>query len=127
MLATILNFFAGGALKTIRDGIIQARRDALNAKNDHERIEAEKLIATLEAQQAILIAEQGSWMTRSIRPMFALPFIIFNFKVIVWDKVIMGGATKTDPLSAEMFELQMIVFGAYFIARPFEKWVKSRK
>lgn len=124
-VTAILNFLGGGALKTVRDGILEARRDAQNAKNDHARIEAEKTIATLEAQQNILIAEQGSWMTRAIRPLFAAPFIVYNFKIIVWDKVL--GLGTTDGLSVQMIELEMLVFGAYFLARPFEKWAKRRR
>jgi hypothetical protein len=51
--------------------------------------------------------------------MFALPFVIYNFKIIVWDKVM--GLGSTDGLSPELIQLQMIIFGAYFLTRPFEK------
>jgi hypothetical protein len=54
-----------------------------------------------------------------IRPLFALPFIIYNFKVIVYDKVL--GLGITDDLSASYWQLQMVVFGAYFLTRGFEK------
>ena len=53
--------------------------------------------------------------TRWIRPLFALPFIIYNLKVVVWDKVL--GLGTTDVLSDQYWQLQMIVFGAYFITR----------
>jgi len=124
MFALLLNFLGGGALKTVTEGIVQARRDAQAAKNTTERVEAEKVVATLEAQQSVLLAEQGSWMTRPIRPLFALPFIIYNFKIILWDKVLGLGAT--DPLSAEMLQIEMIVIGAYFLGRPFEKYMKRK-
>jgi len=124
MFALLLNFLGGGALKTVTEGIVQARRDAQAAKNTTERVEAEKVVATLEAQQIVLLAEQGSWMTRPIRPLFALPFIIYNFKIILWDKVLGLGAT--DPLSAEMLQIEMIVIGAYFLGRPFEKYMKRK-
>ncbi len=119
MLGAILNFFGSGIVGQIGKQLNQAYKSKLNAKNDHERIEADKRIATLEAQQAVLVAEQGSWMTRWIRPAFAAPFVIYNFKIVVWDKVLGMGAT--DALSTEFWQLQMIVFGAYFLTRPFEK------
>ena len=58
-------------------------------------------------------------VTRWIRPAFALPFVIFNFKVIVWDKVL--GLGVTADLSPAFWQLQMVVFGAYFLTRGFEK------
>jgi hypothetical protein len=91
----------------------------LDAKTEQERIEADVLVQQLEARQSVLIAEQGSWMTRMIRPLFALPFIIYNFKVIVYDKVL--GLGITDDLSASYWQLQMVIFGAYFLTRGFEK------
>ncbi len=106
-------------LSRIADNIIAAKVKKIDAKTEQARIEAEVVIGQLEARQAVLIAEQGSWMTRWIRPAFALPFIIFNFKVVVWDKVLGWGVT--DDLSASFWQLQMIVFGAYFLTRPFEK------
>ena len=119
---TILNFLGNGALRTVTQGIIEARRDVQRAKNATERLEAEKAVAQLQAQQAILLAEQASWMTRPIRPLFALPFIIYNMKIIVWDKVL--GLGTTDVLSSQMLQIEMIVIGAYFVGRPFEKMAR---
>ena len=106
-------------LSKIANGLVEAKARKLDAKTEQERIEADVLILQLEARQAVLIAEQGSWMTRMIRPMFALPFIIYNFKVIVYDKVL--GLGVTDDLSASYWQLQMVIFGAYFLTRGFEK------
>lgn len=119
MLARILSWLAGGGIAAIGRELNRAYQAKLDAKNDAERIEAEKQIAQLQARQSVLIAEQGSWMTRWIRPAFALPFIIYDAKIILWDKVLGWGTT--DPLSPEFWQLQMIVFGAYFLTRPFER------
>ena len=106
-------------LAKIANELIEARARQLDAKTEQDRIAAEVLILQLETRQSVLIAEQGSWMTRLIRPLFALPFIIYNFKVIVYDKVL--GLGITDDLSASYWQLQMVIFGAYFLTRGFEK------
>lgn len=94
----------------------------------------EKIAADLAAKQveldtreaainaSIVVAEQGNWVTRSVRPLFALPFIIFTWKVILWDKVfgyLTGGTT--DPLDPKMWGVFMLVVGAYFGGRTIEK------
>ena len=103
----------------IADKLAEAKLKSIDAATEQERIKADVLIQQLEARQAILIAEQSSLLTRWIRPAFALPFVIFNFKVIVWDKVL--GLGVTDDLSPAFWQLQMVVFGAYFLTRGFEK------
>mgnify|MGYP003654663306 FL=1 len=106
-------------ISKITNKLIEAKARKLDAKTEQERIEADVLILQLEARQSVLVAEQGSLMTCMIRPLFALPFIIYNFKVIVYDKVL--GLGITDDLSASYWQLQMVVFGAYFLTRGFEK------
>lgn len=103
----------------IAESIAEAKIKSLDAKTEQGRIKADVVVNQLEARQAVLIAEQGSWVTRWIRPAFALPFIIYNFKVVVWDKVLDMGTT--DDLSSSYWQLQMIVFGAYFLTRGLEK------
>lgn len=119
MIGKILAWLSGGALSIIGTQLNDAYQAKLNAQNNDARIEADKRIAQLHAREAVLIAEQGSWITRWIRPAFAAPFVIYNAKIILWDKVL--GLGTTDALSAEFWQLQMIVFGAYFLTRPFEK------
>lgn len=119
MIGRVLSWLTGGGIAAIGKELNRAYDNKLKAKNNEQRIEAERDIARLEAQQAVLIAEQGSWMTRWIRPAFAAPFVIYDAKVIVWDKVLKLGTT--DPISPEFWQLQMIVFGAYFLTRPLEK------
>lgn len=119
MIRRVLGWLTGGGISAIGEQLNQAYANKLKAKNDHERIEAEKEIHQLSARQAVLVAEQNGGLTSWIRPLFALPFIIYNFKIVVWDKVL--GLGTTDALSPEYWQLQMIVFGAYFLTRPLEK------
>lgn len=118
-LGTILSWLTGGGLSAVAEQLNRAYEAKLKADNDADRIDAERRIAELSAQQAVLLAEQGSWMTRWIRPAFAAPFIVYDAKIVVWDKVLKLGTT--DPLTPEFWQLQMIVFGAYFLTRPFER------
>lgn len=117
MLAWILKVL--NPLEAIGRELRTAYALKLQAQNDHERIEAEKHIAKLEAQQSILIAEQGSWMTRWIRPALALPVVIFWAKLLVWDTVLQLGSTP-DPGDHVMW-YAMLIPSAYFLVRPFEK------
>ena len=119
MAGRILSWLFGRGIESIGAQLNRAYETRMKAKNDRERVQAEKEIAHLQARYSVLVAEQGHWMTRWIRPAFALPFVIYDFKVIVWDKVLGWGTT--DALAAEFWQLQMIVFGAYFLTRPLEK------
>lgn len=119
ILKKFLGFLPGQALRLVGQELNRAYQMRLNAKNDAARIKADGDIAALKARQMVLIAEQQNGLTRWIRPAFALPFIIYNTKIILWDKVLALGST--DPLSEQFWQLQMVIFGAYFLTRPFEK------
>lgn len=110
-------------ISAIAKGLTEAKVKSLDAETEQQRIAAEVVVDQLEARQAVLIAEQGSFVTRWIRPMFALPFIIYNFKVVVYDSVF--GLGVTAELSNSYWQLQMIVFGAYFLTRGLEKRKKN--
>lgn len=106
--------------------IISGALDAYKAKLGNENNEAtlkEQLaeanvradIARQTAEQAVLVAEQGNWLTRSVRPLFAAPFIIFLWKVIVWDKVL--GYGVTDDLGPQLWSVATFILSAYFIGK----------
>jgi hypothetical protein len=72
-----------------------------------------------ELATQVVIAEQGRWYTALPRPLFAFAFIIYVWKVVVFDKVLGLGAT--DPLSGDVAQWAMIVLTAYFGGRSIEK------
>jgi hypothetical protein len=72
-----------------------------------------------ELASEIVIAEQGRWYTALPRPLFAFAFIIYVWKVVVWDKVL--GLGTTEPLSGEVSQWALIVLTAYFGGRSLEK------
>ena len=124
MIGKILSWLTGGAIEAIGKQLTHAYELKLVADTDAKKLDAEQRIETLKAQQAVLIAEQGNWVTRWIRPAFALPFVIYINKVIVWDMVL--GLGSTPPLSNQMAQLLTVIAGAYFLTRPVEKWIKKR-
>ena len=65
------------------------------------------------------MAEQGRWYTALPRPLFASAFIIYVWKVVVWDKVL--GFGTTDALSGEVSQWAATVLTAYFDGRSLEK------
>ncbi len=98
---------------------VDAYRAKLEAGNNSERIAADlaaREMAVKAERQAVdaqvVRAEQGRWFTAIVRPLFALPFIVFNLKIVVWDKVLNMGAT--DPLSSDMLRLEAVIVAGYF-------------
>lgn len=109
MIKTILGWLTGdltGALE-------RAYRAKLAAQNDTERLAAEQRIEKLKARQDVILAAQGDPIERFVRIGFAAPFVIYLWKVVVWDKVLAWGAT--DPLSSSLDAILMIVLGGYFV------------
>jgi len=103
----LMSLLGGGLPAQLR----QAYEAKLAAANDAERIAAEVQIARLEARQASH-SIGGRWITL-VQLAWALPFVIYNAKLIVWDKVLGWGVT--DPLSPELYTLQSVIVGFFFV------------
>src|SRR5258708_20797492 len=74
------------------NGLIAAYKAKLDATNTTERLAADLAAKEIEAEievrkqaSAIIIAEQGRWWTSIIRPLAALPGVVYIWKVIVID------------------------------------------
>jgi hypothetical protein len=126
MFATILAWLGN----LIGGPFIRAALDAYKAKlardDNANRRTADLLKRELDVEQRerelatqMVIAEQGRWYTALPRPLFALAFIAYVWKVVVWDKVL--GLGSTDPLSGDVAQWAMIVLTAYFGGRSLEK------
>lgn len=122
MWTMILSFLGG----PIVNGIINAYKAKLAAQNttdaqaaDLAKNEIMGEIAQRQTEASIIRQEQGWWVTAMIRPLFAMPFIIFSWKVIVWDKCLGWGST--DALDPNMWSVFITVVGAYFGGRTIEK------
>jgi len=122
MLAWLASFLTGPLLSKAVD----AYKLKLQAGNDRDKLAAELAAKELQldVRQAELasqtvIAEQGRWYTAMIRPLFAAPFIVFSWKVIVWDKCLGWGTT--DALAGDISTWGGYVVLAYFGGRSVEK------
>lgn len=122
MLNWFLQFLSGPLLSKL----VEAYKARLDAGNTQDAKAVELAVAEIQGEIAarsaakeIIIAEQGRWWTALPRPAFAGIFLIFTFKVVVWDKVLGWGTT--DPLDPKMWEAFTIVLTAYFGGRSLEK------
>ena len=76
-----------------------------------------------KSADAIIIAEQGRWYTAVIRPLLALPVIIYLWKVIVWDKVLAWGTT--DPILGDVGVWAGTILTTYVGGRSLEKIART--
>lgn len=118
----ILSFVGGPVIQ----GLLDAYKARIAQLDSQDTKALELLEAEIQADVAaraegtkLLIAEQGHWYTAIIRPLFALPFIIFTFKVIVWDKVLGWGVT--DKIDPNMWGVFQAVVYSYFGATAIER------
>jgi hypothetical protein len=127
----IFAWLAKIGIGTIAGQIAEAYAQRQNAETAQQRIAAEERIKTLEAQRDVLVAETANGGLSSwIRPLFALPFVIYIWVLVVWDKLICnwaGWSCATDPLGDNLTDIMMIVIGAYFIGRSAEKVTRIAK
>lgn len=81
-----------------------------NAANESERIKADTKVKMLEARQQVVIRDPYGPL---VRLGFALPFVIYNAKLVLWDKVLEWGVT--DGLSIELMTTQTAIISFYFV------------
>ena len=108
------------------NGLIDGYKARLAAGNTSEKIAADLAARELNVERRerelaaqLVVAEQGRWYTALPRPLFAGAFIIYVWKVVVWDRVL--GLGTTDALSGDVAQWAMIVLTAYFGGRSLEK------
>lgn len=102
-----------GPLSSISNDIKEAYQSKLAAANDAERIAADERINLLEARKSVILAAQSDPLERLVRIGFALPFVLYTWKLVIWDKIFALGVT--DGLSADLTQLMWIVVGGYFV------------
>ena len=122
MLSWLGNLLGGPFAKAA----VEAYRAKLTAQNTSEKIAADLAARELAVERRerelaaqVVVAEQGRWYTALPRPLFAFAFVVYVWKVVVFDKVFEWGST--DPLSGDVAQWAMIVLTAYFGGRSLEK------
>jgi hypothetical protein len=109
MLGTLLAWL--NPVSAIFGEIAQWRSALANAQTEQERIAARERIAALQAQASIA----GHPVDAIERALFAGPFVIYIWKLVVWDKIILAGKGTTDDLSNNLWYIAMTVVGFYFL------------
>ena len=119
----------GAILSPIINGLLTAQKQKLDAVGSHEAVAADLAkrsfdldMKEAEVNSSTIKAEQGNWVTRSIRPLLALPVIVLMWKLLVWDKAL-GQWTSgtTDSLSDQIWWYCTTVTIAYMGGRSAEK------
>ena len=114
--------------------IINGFLDAYKAKLDSQNTQSAQavevaraaLLAEVDARKsanAIIIAEQGRWYTAMVRPLLAIPVIIYLWKVIVWDKVLGWGTT--DVIAGDVGIWAGTIVTTYVGGRSLEKIART--
>ena len=126
MFATVLGWLGNLLGGPFAKAAVDAYRAKLASDNTSEKVAADLKARELALDQRtrelatqVVIAEQGRWYTALPRPLFASAFIIYVWKVVVWDTVLGWGTT--NPLSGQVAQWAMIVLTAYFGGRSLEK------
>lgn len=126
----MLQWLASFLTAPIINGFLDAYKARLDAKNNAgaQAVEVTRaaLIAEIEARKsanAVLIAEQGRWYTAIIRPLLALPVIVYLWKVIVWDIVL--GLGSTDPIAGDVGVWAGYIVTTYVGGRSLEKIART--
>lgn len=113
----MISTWLSAVLQVITGDLTRALSEAYRAKKeadtDESRLAAEERIKKLQARQDVILSAQGDPIERFVRIGFAAPFVIYLWKVVVWDKVLKLGVT--DPLSAELSTLMGVVLAGYFV------------
>jgi len=132
MIAAVLAWLGNLLGGPFAKAAVDAYRAKLAAESTSEKIAADLAARELSVEQRerelateTLITEQGRWYTALPRPLFAFAFIIYAWKVVVWDKVL--GLGTTDALSGDVSQWAMVVLTAYFGGRTLEKVARTLK
>ena len=126
MLSMLLGWLGNLLGGPFAQAAVEAYRAKLSSDTTADKIAADLVARELHVEQRerelaaqIVAAEQGKWYTALPRPLFAAAFVIYAWKVVVWDKVL--GLGTTDPLSGDIGKWATIVLTAYFGGRSLEK------
>jgi len=113
IISSVAKFFLGGGAKGLAAEWRKARKDSLDAQNSAERLAAEERMDQIAARLEAQTRSEASWVPVIIRALWALPFILYLYKLIVYDKLMGMGAT--DPLGEYELFVGRLVLSFYFL------------
>uniref|UniRef100_A0A6H1ZBA1 Holin n=1 Tax=viral metagenome TaxID=1070528 RepID=A0A6H1ZBA1_9ZZZZ len=115
MFALLLKWFAGGGISSIGEQINRWQEVKAKAANDHERLEADKMISFYKGQIELnqIAAQHDKWW--SPRTLMAWTAAAYVIKTVGYDTVLQLGVTP-DP-GPEVKGIVWTIIGFYFGAR----------
>lgn len=113
MIWSIISGFFTSSLSNIAKDLKEAYLSKQNAVTEEQRIAAEERIKTLEVRKEVILKAQSDPHEKWIRILWAVPMLIYTWKLIIWDKILEWGAT--DNLSPDLWNIYMIVLAGYFV------------
>lgn len=119
MKAWLLNLLTGGIIQQFTAPLLEAHRLRLTARNDSERVEADKELARLEAARDIAIAEQADrWSaTRLGRWLIVVPFGLWWAAIFVVSIVnpLGGWSLVIDDIPPRVWDAALVLVPAIVI------------
>jgi hypothetical protein len=61
-------------------------------------------------------------VTAWLRVIAAAPFLVYVWKLILWDKIVLAGTGTTDDLSPHLWYLALVVYGFLFLHWTIGQW-----
>ena len=103
-------------LTSILGPIFNSVASIFGAKFSEQTVEVTQqcnvVVAAITGENAV---EQKWWFVAIIPPLFAVPVIGYEWKAILWDKVIMDGTTATDPIKDPTLSWMVTMVVGYYL------------
>jgi hypothetical protein len=126
MWGWIAKLLGSTVLQPVLDSGVKIYQAKLDAGNTADRIAAELAARELavtqreaEVNSDVVRVEQGNWATRWVRPVWAAPYVILTWKVVVWDWCLGWGTTVVN--EGFFTNLGITIAVSYYGGRTFEK------
>jgi len=84
-----------------------------DAKTEQERIRAQAMVDLNTNRLNAQTRGDMTWLPKGMRALSYTPFVLFLWKVIVWDKLLGWGVT--DDLSPHLWQTFYVMLGFYFL------------
>lgn len=90
----------------------------------HYDAQVQQVMAKLNTDRDMAVAvvnmqaevQSKFWFVAIIPPLFALPYVLYVWKCVAWDNVIMGGASSTPALGGTLATIFIMIVTFYFAA-----------
>lgn len=114
MVNWLLNLFTGGLVGEVKDGLLRAQQQHLQAQNE----ESAQNLKFWEARMDLAIAASQNDKWWSPRNIMGLSVALYVFKLIAWDTVFQLGVTPNP--GEQVTFIVMTVVGFYFASKAAE-------